>query len=187
MNNAKKPRKQISASLIRQVWIKMISEGNAPVMCLRVRENIGDDCDDLRICWCCGKQGYQERAHIVPHSLGGPDTPENLFLLCSACHLQAPDVRSPKWFFEWIDSEATRQLEQEAAFWRMAHAALEEACGSEMSEEQSERFCALFPAAASEAMADATSHGCEVVRSTGRAAVMAAMDQTLTDMRRVLN
>ncbi|MEE7479031.1 HNH endonuclease signature motif containing protein [Methylobacterium hispanicum] len=142
-------------------------------------ENIADDCDGLRICWCCGKQGYQERAHIIPHSLGGPDTAENLFLLCSACHLQAPDMRQARWFFDWINTEANRQLELNDDFWKVARAALEAGFPVAISAAQAERFCALYPVMIKELMIDATSHGCEVVASTLRAVSIGALDETL--------
>lgn len=83
-------------------------------------------------CWCCGaivpaekNQKYLEclngteddlaeiynfrqvksvlqKAHIVPHSLGGKDTPENLFLLCKKCHQNSPDTKSRTMFFKYI-------------------------------------------------------------------------------------
>ena len=43
-----------------------------------------------------------ERCHIVPAALGGPDTPANLFLLCSNCHLLSPDTTNRAAFFKWI-------------------------------------------------------------------------------------
>jgi len=32
-----------------------------------------------------------ERCHLVPHALGGADSPANLVLLCGRCHRDAPD------------------------------------------------------------------------------------------------
>lgn len=42
-----------------------------------------------------------ERAHIVPHALGGKDEPQNLFCLCKRCHHDSPDTIYPKEFFRW--------------------------------------------------------------------------------------
>jgi hypothetical protein len=186
VEGVKQRRKAVSPQAVRQTWQDMLDKGDAGYLSVRVIENIADDCDSLRICWCCGKQGYQERAHIVPHSLGGPDTPENLFLLCSACHLQAPDMRQPKWFFDWINAEAARQLEANGAFWEMARAALEAGFPVAISAAQAERFCALYPVMIKELMIDATSHGCEVVVSTLRAVSIGAIDETLKTMGRRL-
>jgi hypothetical protein len=36
-----------------------------------------------------------ERAHIVPDSLGGSSTPDNLLLLCKPCHIDSPDWPDP--------------------------------------------------------------------------------------------
>lgn|GEM_PF-5414592 len=43
-----------------------------------------------------------ERHHIIPHSLGGTDELENLFLLCADCHAQAPTVKDSRAFFNWL-------------------------------------------------------------------------------------
>ena len=42
------------------------------------------------------------KAHILPKSKGGEDTPANLFLLCPDCHTAAPDTTNPKNFFGWV-------------------------------------------------------------------------------------
>lgn len=54
------------------------------------------------LCWRCGSNSKLERCHIVPHSLGGPDTPENLVLLCSFCHYEAPNVKDQDFFWDWL-------------------------------------------------------------------------------------
>ena len=41
-----------------------------------------------------------ERAHIIPHSLGGNENPDNMFLLCKECHEESPDTNNPKNFVE---------------------------------------------------------------------------------------
>ena len=46
-----------------------------------------------------------ERCHIVPRALGGTDDPENLFLLCTACHDHAPNTTSREGFLQWVKSQ----------------------------------------------------------------------------------
>ena len=67
-------------------------------------------------CWNCGdnKQSSSnkenirlERAHIIPHALGGEDTASNYVLLCKECHREAPDSKNPKYIWEWIKSNRT--------------------------------------------------------------------------------
>lgn len=80
-------------------------------------------------CWACGKRiishnkkylewvrtesyfsiwndsevdGRLQRAHIVPDSLGGSPTADNLFLLCPKCHESSPDTNNRQMFFQWI-------------------------------------------------------------------------------------
>lgn len=75
-------------------------------------------------CWCCGERVFLgelpkcdsdeklwdhpkarsklNRCHIVPKSLGGPDSPENLFLMCEACHEAAPDTKNREGFLRWV-------------------------------------------------------------------------------------
>ena len=44
-------------------------------------------------CWCCGIVTKRiERAHILPLSLGGPDTLDNIHLLCAVCHVTTEDL-----------------------------------------------------------------------------------------------
>lgn len=95
-----------SKEVIRSCWKRAIKEIEYLTDKLHIIniENIQDDSDDKRFCWCCGKEGYQESAHIIPSSLGGESSdPFNFFLLCSGCHLQAPDTINPEYFFEWLN------------------------------------------------------------------------------------
>jgi len=39
-----------------------------------------------RRCQLCGAENPLEVAHVIPYSWGGPDSPENLLVLCSNCH-----------------------------------------------------------------------------------------------------
>lgn len=43
-----------------------------------------------------------ERAHIIPHSLNGDESPQNMFLLCGQCHEESPDTNNPQNFFRYI-------------------------------------------------------------------------------------
>jgi hypothetical protein len=43
-----------------------------------------------------------DRCHLIPRKLGGSDTPDNLVLLCQACHHDAPDVGDPQYMLDWI-------------------------------------------------------------------------------------
>lgn len=56
-------------------------------------------------CWGCGiGPGGMERAHIRPYSAGGDASPENFFLLCSACHRTQPDTVDPETQIDWLRS-----------------------------------------------------------------------------------
>ena len=43
-------------------------------------------------CWRCGCEKNLQRCHIVPHSLGGADQPDNIVLLCARCHSEGPNI-----------------------------------------------------------------------------------------------
>ena len=53
-------------------------------------------------CWRCGHERYTERCHVIPDALDGEDTPSNYRLLCSECHLEAPNVNDPDEMDKWI-------------------------------------------------------------------------------------
>jgi len=76
-------------------------------------------------CWACGlyfgdaaqhdsscldtyrgweKRKGLERCHIVPASLNGSNEPSNLVLMCHICHLESPDVKEPKYLFQWMNA-----------------------------------------------------------------------------------
>jgi hypothetical protein len=63
-------------------------------------------------CWNCGDDRFRkshktpslERCHIVPHSLGGSDSPDNYVLLCKDCHQEAPNTNNPNDMWDWIKS-----------------------------------------------------------------------------------
>lgn len=43
-----------------------------------------------------------QRAHIIAKQFGGPDDPNNLFLLCPDCHYESPDTKNKAVFFRWV-------------------------------------------------------------------------------------
>jgi hypothetical protein len=52
--------------------------------------------------WQVWGEASLQRCHLVPDALGGPDTPENLVLLCARCHAEAPDVADSEYMLSWI-------------------------------------------------------------------------------------
>lgn len=58
-------------------------------------------------CWRCGYEKRLQRCHIIPDSLGGKDEPSNLVLLCERCHIDAPNVESETFMWDWIRANGT--------------------------------------------------------------------------------
>lgn len=58
-------------------------------------------------CWRCGYKSRLEKCHIVPHSLGGKDEPNNYVLLCKLCHEENPNVSNPKIMWDWLKAHKT--------------------------------------------------------------------------------
>jgi hypothetical protein len=58
------------------------------------------DAESIRDAWDSRKTGL-ERCHLVPHSKGGSDGPENLVLLCPTCHRDAPNCLDPDIMLAW--------------------------------------------------------------------------------------
>lgn len=52
--------------------------------------------------WSIWDAAYFDRCHIVPRALGGEDDPQNLVLLCSTCHRDAPNVGEPQYMIDWM-------------------------------------------------------------------------------------
>lgn len=46
-----------------------------------------------------------QRCHIIPKSLGGTDTVDNLFLMCKECHDLAPNTPSRTAFLKWVSKQ----------------------------------------------------------------------------------
>ncbi|MDB4894406.1 MAG: restriction endonuclease [Firmicutes bacterium] len=75
---------------------------------------------NLPVCWAChtgvpfdpsaeGAARWDtarglDRHHIVPESLGGTADARNLFLICPACHAQAPTTDTPEIFYAWLET-----------------------------------------------------------------------------------
>lgn len=64
--------------------------------------------EEIHDCW---ERIPLQRCHIVPRSLGGSDTVENLFLMCRECHDLAPNTNIPEIFFEWSRSQHWQKRE----------------------------------------------------------------------------
>jgi len=58
--------------------------------------------DSHTVCFNCGETKQTERCHIIPHSLGGNDTPSNYVLLCGECHEDAPNNTNDKYMWEFF-------------------------------------------------------------------------------------
>jgi hypothetical protein len=72
-----------------------------------------DWADAMDHCWNCGcknsdsrsKKGLLlERCHIIPHALGGRNTPDNYVLMCKECHASAPNINDKTAMWDWIKS-----------------------------------------------------------------------------------
>ena len=58
------------------------------------------DTDNIKTLW--NQDHLLTKAHILAKSIGGDDSPSNLFLLCPNCHEESPDTTNPINFFAWI-------------------------------------------------------------------------------------
>lgn len=64
-------------------------------------------------CWACGDVRRVERCHIVSIENGGPNTADNLVLLCHHCHVDS-EYLSPETFWQWLRIARTTR-------WRPSH------------------------------------------------------------------
>ncbi|MEB7923148.1 HNH endonuclease [Atlantibacter hermannii] len=63
---------------------------------------------DFNVCVCCGRESSTlERAHIIPHSLGGSNDVSNYILLCNKCHTESPDIANESALIEWMNEQPT--------------------------------------------------------------------------------
>ena len=66
---------------------------------------------NVEVAW---SKNHFEKAHIIPHALGGSNDPPNYVILCKACHSQAPNIKNRRLFIEWVlnySKNAWRQSE----------------------------------------------------------------------------
>lgn len=67
-----------------------------------------DNACEFNVCVCCGRESSKlERAHIIPHSLGGSNDVSNYILLCSKCHRESPDIANESALIEWMNEQPT--------------------------------------------------------------------------------
>ena len=87
-------RKNVSKASIANFWCKRIPETD-----INVDWNFAE-----KYCWACGYKKKLEKAHIIPHCLGGITDPSNMVLLCRECNLKNPHCKSEEDFWIWIKS-----------------------------------------------------------------------------------
>lgn len=75
-----------------------------------------------------------QRCHIIPKSLGGSDSAENLFLMCRDCHDLAPNTKSKSLFLKWASNQPSRKAKE------IAHA-IE---SFELTDDELDILCAVF-------------------------------------------
>jgi len=73
-------------------WSERISESDLGV----------DWTEAYERCWRCGCKRKLQKCHIVPRSLGGKDSTQNILALCSQCHDEMPNVIDPAAVWDWI-------------------------------------------------------------------------------------
>lgn len=102
---SKKRTNKTSHEQIADYWFKSHS-GNEYALLDETELNI-DACDCLTNCWRCGNERKLEKCHIVPHALGGSDSPDNYVLLCKSCHLENPNVSEKEYMIDWLKRSKT--------------------------------------------------------------------------------
>jgi hypothetical protein len=91
-------RKLPSVSAIRAYWEPKLQEAD-----------IGWDGG----CFACGMQVPVDRCHILPRVFGGPDTVDNLHLLCRRCHFES-EALSGDAYWDWFINYANGFMHWEA-------------------------------------------------------------------------
>lgn len=97
---AKRENIKTAPRQIVEYWSKKVSEMDISV----------DWSEAEKYCWRCGNSENLQRAHIVPDSLGGFDSPDNLILLCEKCHTEAPNVTDPEIMWDWLKAYNSYRL-----------------------------------------------------------------------------
>ena len=87
---------------------------------------------------------------MTPRALGGTDSPQNLVLLCSRCHKEAPNVADPSFMWLWLRRYAvtfydtawiSRGYEEfEKIFKRKPHPGLDQLPPSKVREALTKRY-----------------------------------------------
>lgn len=79
-------------------------------------------------CWACGDTRRVERCHIVSIEDGGPNTADNLVLLCHSCHVES-EYMTPETFWQWMRNsrQTVWRPRHEHAAERLARAGFTEA------------------------------------------------------------
>ena len=96
MKNLRRPIKTKNSEII-DYWETRIDECEISVDFSEAHER----------CWRCGYKSVLHRCHIIPHSLGGEDHPNNLVLLCKRCHVEAPNIKDAEFFWDWLKAQET--------------------------------------------------------------------------------
>ncbi len=76
-------------------WVKEVDESDLSIDFSEAHER----------CWRCGYKTVLHRCHIIPDSLGGKDSPNNLVLLCNRCHREAPNIDDFNFFWDWLKAQ----------------------------------------------------------------------------------
>lgn len=87
----------VTSKEIVDYWFQIIEEWRLGV----------DRREAMKRCWRCGYEAKLERCHIIPKSLGGINSAENLVLLCKRCHLENPNVNDKEIMWDWITAYKT--------------------------------------------------------------------------------
>lgn len=104
-NNKRKPIKTTKKQIV-DYWSRIQDECGLSVDWAEAHER----------CWRCGYKKKLQKCHIIPDSLGGKDEPSNLVLLCSRCHIDAPNVESKTFMWDWIKANGTSLYD---TFWNI--------------------------------------------------------------------
>lgn len=91
------------------------------------------DPDAEPVLWGVWEEALLERCHLIPHGLDGPDSPDNLVLLCGRCHRDAPDVGNAEYMLRWIGNRESWG----SALWHALEPALRQAA---VTEDELDRF-----------------------------------------------
>ncbi len=172
------PKRRASTRIaVRNAWLQNLQWVDEYGFCEYVREAIEDDHEDLRICWCCGVTGYQEIAHIIPHSLGGSHLPFNSFLLCAECHLNSPDCSKAKYFVAFTNENAGRFSRVLAETFNKINLRVVEFC--EQEPERAKVLIECMQAASLDFSSRVTTHGSNYSISTKMARFEMVLDEAI--------